>query len=314
MPYTISFALLLVAFIGTLVWLLVVKGQLSVFTKKTLKFVALMVLLFVFLGMLGFLTDDPMKIKKKAMLLPSLPILAVAIILQFILLFLGLWYDRLLHKYFPNLEQYPIARTPLMLLLVIIGAITFFLSFWAVEVPVFKANNGVADELTLSFALLLIPSSILAAHRYWNKIPIIVRNIVPWALPNDNKLKIIEPSPDSNAIQLNFAVPYDYQSKRKKRLDLKNIPLVYSLGELFHARLYEHNKNDPTKIIYAENNKRSKIYSWLFYKKVEKWWGFKKVYLDPDKNLAYLEGIDSGDIIFVERIRTWNTSTQNEES
>ena len=169
-------------------------------------------------------------------------------------------------------------------------------------------KESIANDLVWPLAglilVLILPLLITHLHHLWNEIPKISQIIPSFKLPVGGSPPFIETGGPS--INFLFIIPLDYHSTENVKSTVA-LPFNKTLSEAFHYKLHEHNiiQRFAKKIIFAENNKRSKIYSWRFYRKRSKWWGWwnKKHYLDPESKLGAT--INKGETVFVERIKTW---------
>jgi Type VI secretion system, TssN len=187
------------------------------------------------------------------------------------------------------------------LLVMAIGASTFFQS--CIYFEKVKRNLGAAFADDILPGLLLFPVPLLCIRLWdiWNSIPRV--NITGWQLPLDMRPPVIEPG---KSVKLTFLVHAQYNTGQLIQIDVL-APAERTVGETFHYLLYRHNveKQSYNQIIVAENNSRSKAYSWLFYRK-EKflWFWTRNNYLNADHRIRQLN-LQNGEIIYIERVRHW---------
>lgn len=151
---------------------------------------------------------------------------------------------------------------------------------------------------------ILLPLLIKHLHLLWNDIPKLSQLKDILVLPVGSSPPFIEVG--GAALNFSFVIPLDYRSKDFVRSKAA-VPFNKSLGDAFHYKLHEHNivKRYAKKIVLAENNKKSKLYGWCFYRTIKIWWGFwtKKYYLNPKSNIG--AEISNGETVFVERVKIW---------
>ncbi len=155
--------------------------------------------------------------------------------------------------------------------------------------------------------VMLLPLLIKHLHELWNEIPKINRIISVFNLPLGGSPPFIETGGPS--ISFLFVIPLEHGSKETVKSTVA-LPYNKTLEEAFHYKLHEHNvvKRFAKKIVYAENNKRDKVYAWRFYREIPVWWGWltRKHYLDPKSKLGAT--ISKGESVFVERVKPWEAS------
>ena len=170
--------------------------------------------------------------------------------------------------------------------------------------PKVAVSNDLIWPLAGLIFIKLLPLFVKQLHFLWNEIPMISQIIPTFQLPVGGSPPFIETGGPS--INFLFVIPLDYKSEETVK-SVVALPYNKTLSEAFHYKLHEHNivQRFAKKIIFAENNKRSKIYSWRFYREYSKWWGWwiKKNYLDPDSKLGAT--INKGETIFIERVKSW---------
>lgn len=185
--------------------------------------------------------------------------------------------------------------------------VAFFFVFWLCEHRGWDTSSMETDLvwwLTALILIILLPLFIKHLHTLWNQIPKISQLIPIFRLPIGGSPPFIE----SGGITINFTfrIPLDYRSKEVERIKVA-APYNKSLQDVFHYALHEYNiiERHAKKIVLAEENKRSKVYAWSFYKLKLIWWGWatKKYYINPELNLGAI--ILKGDTIFAERVKTW---------
>ena len=158
--------------------------------------------------------------------------------------------------------------------------------------------------LAIPIVLQLIPLWVKHLHSLWNKIPKLVQVKPIFQIPVGASPPFIETG--GATVNFNFVIPVDFRSADLIKSKVA-VPLNKSLEEAFHYKIHEHNivKRFVNKIVLAEENKRSKIYGWCFYRPKKIWWGFftKKLYLNPKITVG--NTIASGETIYVERIKNW---------
>lgn len=187
------------------------------------------------------------------------------------------------------------------LLLMAVGTMGFFQSCVYFEKVGRKLDLAFADNILLGIVLFPVPLLGLKLWNIWKAIPRI--GITGWHLPLDARPPVIEPG---RSVKLSFVMHAAYGTSQIIQIDVL-APMDRTLGEMFHFILYRHNveKNSYVKIELAENNSRSKAYSWLFFKRKPFLWFWKtKQYLNADTRISHLQ-FQNGDMIFVERVRHW---------
>jgi len=297
MPYTIFLMILLALIIGSLVWLYFVKEETPVFTKQTFKYELKVFFLCAALG-------SGVLLKKKPIVLPENLIFMISLIVAFLL---SIWFATSLYKrnaWVWDYRQSFVVALPFTVLTVSVGTLAYFVFTWMLEVPVFKNKSGLADDYALTgFAVTLLPVLLLLAHDYWNRIPIVIKELQPWIPDMDAQPVLLEPG--AKALPLVLHIPLKHQSQNIIRFDIR-APQVNTLNEIFYHLLHKHNVEQRTgnKIEIAEENKRSKVYGWVFFIPEKKWWWVKKQYLDPYDKIQYLE-LKGGEKIYAERIIYW---------
>ena len=165
-------------------------------------------------------------------------------------------------------------------------------------------KNDIVWWLSSLILVMLLPLFLNHLHFLWNEIPKISQIIPVFELPVGTPPPFIETG--GPAINFLFIIPLDYKSKEIVKSKVA-VPFNKSLADAFHYKLHEHNivKRFAKKIVFAEENKRAKIYGWSFYRTQQIWWGWweKRYYLNPKSNLG--ETISKGETIFVERVKIW---------
>ena len=296
MNYIYLLLLLIFLLIGLTIWLLFVRGEKRLFTKRSNRFFLFTFLIFAVLGSTGLFIDRPFQWNNT---------IALSYILQFIFLGFGLLHNRLLDRYHRWNDDHAMRITlPFSLLTAVIAALGFFSIFWLTERPFFKEVDGVADNLTASLIIGLLPFGVRLAHQYWNKIPIVREEIVPWQLDLSKPVPVPEPNP-RRSLRLLLSIPLKYQESKRIEFNI-SANLNSQLGDLFYHILHQHNIQEgrAQQIEFAKDNKRDQIYGWVFFQKGKKWWWETKSYIDPYDQIQSTK-LRNGDQIFVERVPTW---------
>ncbi len=151
---------------------------------------------------------------------------------------------------------------------------------------------------------IILPFIFKHLHTLWNQIPKISQVKPIFKLPIGANPPFIETG--GPTINFMFIIPLEYQSNEVVKSKVA-LPFNKTLEEAFHYKLHEHNivKRLAKKIVFAEGNKRAKVYGWCFYQVKPIWWGWftKKYYLDPASKLGGT--ISKGEAVFVERVKIW---------
>ena len=172
------------------------------------------------------------------------------------------------------------------------------------KLPTANLGGDIAWWLSALIPIMLLPLLVKHLHLLWNEIPKINQVKPIFKLPVGSSPPFIETGGPS--INFRFIIPLDFQSDEIVESKVA-LPYNKTLQEAFHYKLHEHNivKRFAKKIVYAEDNKRAKVYGWSFYTLHRIWWGWftKKKFLNPGSNLG--ETISKGETVFVERIKIW---------
>ncbi len=165
-------------------------------------------------------------------------------------------------------------------------------------------KNDIVWWLMNLIIVMLLPLIIKYLHSLWNNIPKISQIKQIFELPIGTHPPFIEAGGAS--INFFFIIPFDFRSPENVKSKIE-VPLNQNLQDAFHYKLNEHNivKRFAKKIIFAEDNKRSKLYGWCFYKTKKIWWGLftRKKYLNPRENVGAT--ISNGDTVYVQREKIW---------
>lgn len=188
------------------------------------------------------------------------------------------------------------------------GMVSFVLIFLLCEYrgwPKVSISNDLVWSFMALIFVVLLPLIVRQLHYLWDEIPMISEIIPTFHLPIGTSPPFIETGGPS--INFLFIIPLDYGSKESVK-SVVALPFNKTLSEAFHYKLHEHNivQRFAKKIIFAEGNKRSRVYSWRFYRTHSKWWGWRveKSYLDPKSKLGAT--INKGETVFVERVKAWD--------
>jgi hypothetical protein len=157
----------------------------------------------------------------------------------------------------------------------LVSIIAFLLVFLLCEhggLPRGNLKNDLAWWFGGLIFTIVLPLLVKHVHLLWNNIPKIsqVKPIFQLVVGVD------PPFIETGGVTINFqfTIPVDYRSKEliKSRVA---VPVNKTLQEAFHYKIHEHNivKRFAKKIIYAEDNKRSKVYGWSFFRIRKIWWG-----------------------------------------
>lgn len=296
MIYSHFLLILMALVVGSALWMALTKGETEVFSKRLTKHILTVFMMGAVLGAAAFLKRPPFKLSGQA-------IFIVSHLLMFVF---GLWLTSTLYKkhfwVWGQPQSFRLAL-PFVLFTTAFAALGYFVFFWMTEVPVFKNREGLADNHTLGFLTALLPITILWTHQAWNAIPIVTRVLEPWIPDLDKKPVIIEPGPKS--IPLSVHIPVRHLSNDIITFDIR-APLDNTFVEIFFHLLYKHNILDRSirKIEIAEENKKSQIYGWVFFTAHRKWWGIRRLYIDPNDKIQFLS-LEKGQKIFAERIKSW---------
>ncbi len=185
--------------------------------------------------------------------------------------------------------------------------VAFFFVFLLCEHRGWNTRNLGIDLvwwLTALILMILLPLIIKYLHILWNDIPKISQLIPIFNLPIGSSPPFIESG--GATINFSFIIPLDYRSREVERVKVA-APYNKSMEEVFHYALHEYNiiERHARKIVLAEDNKRSKVYAWSFYREKPIWWGWftKKHYINPKLTLGTI--VSKGEAIFTERVKIW---------
>lgn len=194
-----------------------------------------------------------------------------------------------------------------ILTIALTAAIAFILVFLPAEhrgIPPWPLSGDIVWWLTSPILVMFLPTLMVELHAKWNEIPIIRQIRQVFKLPVGTPPPFIESG--GSTIRFDFVIPLEYHSKDVV-VSTVAVPVNTPLEQAFHYKLHEHNivKRFAKKIAVAEENKRSKIYGWVFYRMKKAWWGWftQKQFLDP-KSVSGIE-VFNGDKIYVERAKIW---------
>lgn len=295
-------------FIGIIVstsWILIVKNKKKVFTRRTLKYLLLTAIISALIGAISIFIKpgDP----------SSLRIDIIQFILLSVFFLLGCLHNYFLRNYFHWSEKESrILTLPFTLLSLFVSGFAFLLLFILLEgrglhtanevfASISHEEKSLANNLTMTTIVGLLPFFLYTAHTFWNKVPVTTKYVDPWLLDISKTPPVLEPGDFS----LYFRVPYRFQSKEFKEIGV-DVQLNHILGDVFHHILDDHNMKQrsirPFEI--AEEKKKAKVYGWLFYKVYRKWWKENKEYIDPYLSMKALK-VTNNEIIYVERVKTW---------
>ncbi len=291
MTYKLFTILLGVAALILFALLKFLKGDVKIFVKQTNYYLFGTLVCFALVGISGWLirTGD-------------IGVVTLAWIFQLGCLGLGFLHVWLLFSVLPW-ANITIGRLEWLftMLLMAVGTMGFFQSCIYFEKVGRKLDLAFADNILLGIVLFPVPLLCLKLWNIWKAIPRV--GVTGWHLPLDTRPPIIEPG---RSVKLSFFVHAGYATGQVIQIDVL-APAERTLGEMFHFILFRHNveKNAYNKIELAENNSRSKAYSWLFFRrKPFLWFWNTKQYLNAEARISHLQ-FQNGDMIFVERVRHW---------
>ena len=267
------------------------KGDVKIFVKKTNYYLLGTLLTFALVGVLGLFKRSG-----------DMSATTFAWVFQVLCMGLGILHVWLLFKILPwanrNITHLEWLFTALVMA---IGAMAFFQTCLYFEKEKRDLAKAFADNILPGIALFPVPLLCLKLWDIWKNIPRVT--VTGWHLPLDVRPPIIEPG---KSVKLTFLVHANYNAGQVIQIDVL-APIERTVGETFHYILYRHNveKNSYNKIEIAENNSRSKAYTWLFYRRGKfLWFWTTKNYLNADHRIRQLD-FQNGDIIYIERVRHW---------
>lgn len=267
------------------------KGDVKIFIKKTNYYLLGTLLTFALVGVLGLLKRSG-----------DMSATTFAWVFQVLCLGLGILHTWLLFKVLAWANRSITHLEWLFTALVMaIGAMAFFQTCLYFETKKRNLDIAFADNILPGLILFLVPLLCVKLWDIWNNIPRVT--ITGWHLPLDLRPPVIEPG---KSVKLSFLVHANYNAGQIVQIDVL-APIERTVGETFHYILYRHNieKNSYNKIEVAENNSRSKAYSWLFYRRGKfLWFWTTKHYLNADYRIRQLN-FQNGDVIYIERVRHW---------
>jgi Type VI secretion system, TssN len=284
-----------------LLWIVLAKFKNAgrkIFPKATRWYLAVAVLLFVLVGLTGFLS--------KTWLASSIMWLTAGLFLG-----LGVLHRFMLYDINPWAERPSFWREMMFTVIVtMLAAIAFMFVFHWAETRKLKADLAWSDNIVWSVLLFPLTFLMLKTYDFWLNIPMIARKIVEaWKPPFGTDPPLIEPG--NRALILHFHVPVRENSPEIIQVNTR-APIEKTIGEMFYYLLYrqnvERNTENKVRIEISAGNSREHIYGWQFYQKgFKKWWQFWKddrLFLDPLQPLLR-QPLKSGDVIFVSRVVTW---------
>ncbi len=299
MPYVWFLLILITLLSASIVWMYLSDSEGNFFKKGNIKFLIIVFIVFFALGSGRLMVKKPL----------SLPPDVYSWIIFIFFLIFGFVLLVLLNKKFSwawGTDKSLKKTLPLIVLLLSFSAFSYFLSFWMLESPFFKANEGIADNYTAGLILLLLPFSVVLAHHFWNKIPIVEQELIPY-IPNLQSEKFPVEF-DKNGLRFSFQLPLKYG----KAKDIVTIPVVSprenSLHQIFFNALMEYNerakRSRNVRIECIANQEGEKVFGWVFFRARKKWWWIERYYIDPYE--PFRRGhIAPNEVIFAERIKTW---------
>lgn len=268
------------------------KGKVKIFVKKTNYYLLGAMLLFALFGLTGIALRAPQ----------SSDATTIAWLFQLYVLGLGLLHVWLMFEVLPWPDRAMGWREWVFTFLVMaIGTLVFVQVCIYFEKVNRELNLAWADNLVWGIILFPVPLLCLKLYDMWQAIPRVT--VTGWELPLDVRPPVIEPG---RSVKLSFLVHAQYNTGKVIQIDIL-APIERTLGETFHYILFRHNveKKSYNKIEFAEGNSRSKLYTWLFYKKKKFLWFWSvRQYLKPDYRIRQL-GFQNGDVIYLERIKQW---------
>ncbi len=125
-------------------------------------------------------------------------------------------------------------------------------------------KSAMAWWMAIPIVGMLLPITLKHTHELWNNIPIISPFRQVFELPIGSSPPVIQLGRTAK-VGFDFIIPLDYESDNILSSTVE-IPLDKTLAEAFHYKLNDHNivKRSVKKIVLAEDNKRDKLYGWLF--------------------------------------------------
>lgn len=297
MNYFLFLIILISLILGSVIWLFQIKEpEENLFTKRRIKYLLWAFFFFLLMGITGLLVKEP----------KSGNVWWISYLFLFFLLGLSYLHFKNLSRYHgwsgDTLFRYGF---PFTLLLSSICGLGFFIVFWLLEIPFFKVENGIADNLTSSIIISFLPLSIVWVHSLWNEIP--VKQIKKPKLWFPNISKVPAPyHPSASAVNIEWKIPLRMSQPDRIVTLFSRGNLDMSLGEIFFLVLHENNivKRSLQKIEIAENNDKKKVYGWLFFNAQKDTNFQKKKYINPNLTVRQL-GLDVNNQIIAERVKTW---------
>jgi hypothetical protein len=267
------------------------KGKVKIFIKKTNYYLLGAMLLFGLFGLFGMALQSN-----------SMDASTLAWLFQFYVLGLAILHVWLLFEVLPwSNRSITWMEWVFTFLIMAIGALAFVQVCIYFEKVKRQLDIAWADNLMWGMVLFPVPLLCLKLYDMWQAMPRV--SISGWQLPLDVQPHVIEPG---KSVKVSFLVHAKYNTGQVIQIDIL-APVERTLGETFHYILYRHNveKKSYNKIEVAEDNSRSKAYTWLFYKKKKFfWWWTSRQYLKPDYRIRQL-GFQNGEVIYLERIKQW---------
>lgn len=179
-----------------------------------------------------------------------------------------------------------------------VGSSMLFVFFWMLEIPFFRSQDGLGDNFSMLSLLVLLPTALVYSHHYWNNIPVVRTELIPWEFP-PHIPKLLE----NGRCSLVFVVPLQKAGRRMQRISI-SVRSDYTLGQVFHRGVYEYNvvRRSPLPIEISESNDKNNMYAWHFYLEGSSGKLMDRKYLDPEMSLTQL-GLKTGGTIYAVRAK-----------
>jgi Type VI secretion system, TssN len=269
-----------------------VKGKVKVFVKRSNWYLLTNALLCALLGLTGLLARQPADVQPPVHF----------ILLQLMFLGLGILHTWLLFKVLPWADRKILKLEFLFTgLLVFSGGLVFFTVFHLFEKAAQTGQESFVNNQVSSILLFPMPLLVLKIFDAWLTIPKQV--VKAWDFPIGTPPIAILPG---NLMRITVWVTVKFKSNEIEKFDTL-APKDTTLGEVFYYLMHRHNfdpRKRNRKIEIAENNSRHKIFKWLFFKEIKRWWWISNKYFNPEMPLGKLD-IENGDIIIAGRVKDW---------
>ena len=147
---------------------------------------------------------------------------------------------------------------PRACLLACLAAAVLTHALWATEVPRYRTQSGPLMMIAPLSFILLAPLTVVTAHRFYLRIPIIREFLDHWTLSVGDPPPVIEPTRDAKRIY--FRIPEEEKGKETVDIDI-NAPNDEILSNIFHHILYRNVRDRRARNIQiALNNKKEYTY------------------------------------------------------